>query len=128
VRKADKLPPSCAVVTKSGNLNFLEPSGPVQACNGTAFTDIIVGCHHLSQYTTLQTFLPAFYLVQEKLSCSCFANLLCTAVASPHVISMQKCCLVTENNARLRTKHKICSKHLPHNHPHVNSTSSMFLV
>ena len=35
--KADNLPPSCAVVTKSGNLNFLEPSGPVQACNGTAF-------------------------------------------------------------------------------------------
>ena len=29
------LPPSCAVVTKSGNRNFLEPSGPVQACNGT---------------------------------------------------------------------------------------------
>jgi len=28
-RKADDLPPSCAVVTKSGNLNFLEPSGPV---------------------------------------------------------------------------------------------------
>jgi len=36
VRKADNLPPSCAVVTKYGNLNFLEPSGPVQACNGTA--------------------------------------------------------------------------------------------
>ena len=36
VRLADNLPPSCAVVTKSGNLNFLEPSGPVQACNGTA--------------------------------------------------------------------------------------------
>ena len=34
--KADNLPPSCAVVTKSGNLNSLEPSGPVQACNGTA--------------------------------------------------------------------------------------------
>ena len=34
MRKADNLPPSC-VVTKSGNLNFLEPSGPVQACNGT---------------------------------------------------------------------------------------------
>ena len=32
------LPPSCAVVMKSGNLNFLEPSGPLQACNGTAFT------------------------------------------------------------------------------------------
>ena len=30
------LPQSCAGVTKSGNLNFLEPSGPLQACNGTA--------------------------------------------------------------------------------------------
>jgi len=38
VRKADNLPPSCAVVTKSGSLKFLEPSGPLQACNGTAFT------------------------------------------------------------------------------------------
>ena len=30
------LPPSCDVVMKSGNLNFLEPSGPLQACNGIA--------------------------------------------------------------------------------------------
>jgi len=30
------LPPSCTVVMKSGNLNFVEPSGPLQACNGTA--------------------------------------------------------------------------------------------
>ena len=30
------LPPSCAVVMKPGNLNFLEQSGPLQACNGTA--------------------------------------------------------------------------------------------
>jgi len=35
VRKADNLQPSCAIVTKPGNPNFLEPSGPVQACNGT---------------------------------------------------------------------------------------------
>ena len=35
MRKADNLPPSCAVVTKSVNLNFLEPSGPLWACNGT---------------------------------------------------------------------------------------------
>jgi hypothetical protein len=27
---------------KFGNLNFLEPSGPLQACNGTAFMVIIV--------------------------------------------------------------------------------------
>jgi len=30
------LPPSYAVVMKSGNRNFLEPSGPLQACNETA--------------------------------------------------------------------------------------------
>ena len=28
-------PQSCAVVMKSGNLNLLETSGPLQACNGT---------------------------------------------------------------------------------------------
>ena len=37
MRKADNLPPSCAVVTKSGNLISLETSGPLRACNGTAF-------------------------------------------------------------------------------------------
>jgi len=30
------LPPSCAVVMKSGKVNLLEPSGQLQACNGTA--------------------------------------------------------------------------------------------
>jgi hypothetical protein len=34
--KLTTLPPSCAVVKKSGNLNFPEPSGPPQTCNGTA--------------------------------------------------------------------------------------------
>ena len=36
MHKADNLTPFCAVVTKSGSLNFLEPSDPLQACNGTA--------------------------------------------------------------------------------------------
>ena len=41
------LPPSCAVVMKSGNLNFLEPSGPLQACNGTDFfTDTLHSLPH----------------------------------------------------------------------------------
>jgi len=35
MRKADNLPQSYAVVMKSGNLSFLEPAGPAQACNGT---------------------------------------------------------------------------------------------
>jgi len=32
------LPQSYAVVMKSGNLNFLEPSGPLQACKREYFT------------------------------------------------------------------------------------------
>jgi len=46
VHKADNLPPSCAVVTKSGNLNLLDPSGSVQACNGTVlpFNGVEVNC------------------------------------------------------------------------------------
>ena len=35
---ADNLPPSCAIVMKSGNINFLEPSGPFWACNRTALS------------------------------------------------------------------------------------------
>ena len=42
MRKADTtLPPSCAVVMKSGNPNFLEPSGPLLACNGTALSFLL---------------------------------------------------------------------------------------
>ena len=46
MRKANNLPPSCAAVTKSGNLNFLEPCGPVQACNGTALPFICYVINH----------------------------------------------------------------------------------
>jgi hypothetical protein len=49
VRKADKLTTIlCAVVMKSGNLNFLEPSGPLQACNGTDSPFIIINYQHVS--------------------------------------------------------------------------------
>ena len=47
------LPPSCAVVTKSGSLNFLEPSGPVQACNGT-FTFLLQRMKCMPYSTRLQ--------------------------------------------------------------------------
>ena len=36
ILKCLSLPPSCAVVMKSGNHHVLEPSGPLQACNGTS--------------------------------------------------------------------------------------------
>ena len=41
------LPPSCAVVMKSGNLNFLEPSGPLRACNGTDLPFFYISVHAL---------------------------------------------------------------------------------
>jgi hypothetical protein len=40
VRRADKL--YVPIVLKSGSLNFLEPSGPVQDCNGFALPYIIL--------------------------------------------------------------------------------------
>jgi len=54
------LPPSCTVTMKSGNLNFLEPSGPLQASNGAALpfcyivfktfgTACSVAPHHISE-------------------------------------------------------------------------------
>ena len=36
MRKADNLPPYCAVVKKSRSLNFLEPSGTPMACTESA--------------------------------------------------------------------------------------------
>jgi len=40
VRKADNLPPASADVKKSEGLNLLEPCGPVQVGNGTAYSEI----------------------------------------------------------------------------------------
>ena len=47
------LPPSCAVVTKSWNLNFLEPSGQLQACKRFAllFDDL-----HLATLTAVSLY------------------------------------------------------------------------
>jgi len=44
------LPPSCAVVTKSESLNFLEPFGSVQACNGTDLPFYITCSNKILKY------------------------------------------------------------------------------
>ena len=49
MRKADNLPRSCAVVTKSGDLNFLETSGPLRDCNGNALPLHETGTSHRSE-------------------------------------------------------------------------------
>ena len=68
MRKADNLPQTYAVVTKSGNLNFLEPSAPVQTCNGTALP---------LPYSLLGLFLNS--LIKKKIKCTLVQALrLCT--------------------------------------------------
>jgi len=42
VRKAGNLPPSCAVVTKSGKLNFLEPSGHLVPVMGLIYLYLFI--------------------------------------------------------------------------------------
>ena len=53
------LPPSCAVVMNSGNLKFLEPSGPLQACNGTdlPFYLFNTGCVWAQELTAVFRFV-----------------------------------------------------------------------
>jgi len=55
------LPPSCAIFMKYGNLNFLEPSGPLQVCNETASTNNLrYFDHHFTKDITSQ--VPVFKL------------------------------------------------------------------
>ena len=62
------LPPSCAVVTKSGNLNFLEPSGPLQACNWTDLPFTYVPASRAAQHAlTLYRCRPASFAAEIRL-------------------------------------------------------------
>ena len=84
MRKTDNLTPSCAVVMNSGNLNFLEPSGPLQASNGTAlpfifdtfykvFNDcslLITGNNHLRKhfnFINFSDFVTSAYVRKDSL-------------------------------------------------------------
>jgi len=60
------LPPSCAIVMKSGNLKFLESSGPLQACNGTAlpFTVMRILVDEMSQFYARLSIVLALSLKQ----------------------------------------------------------------
>jgi hypothetical protein len=64
------LPPSCALVMKSGNLNFLEPSGPLQACNGTAlplpFTSVVSCRHHFTNALCSSSSACCYYQKKER--------------------------------------------------------------
>ena len=80
------LPPSCAVVTKSGNFNFLEPSGPLQVCNGTALPLLTPWCRVLlKKLTGLQLVkkFPAFHRTRRFITALTSVRQLSLSWASP---------------------------------------------
>ena len=67
---------------KSGNLNFLEPSGPLQACNGTALPLPLLLLSSLSHRTSLDSLIrPTTAHAQS----ACYVNrlgVLCTFIGA----------------------------------------------
>ena len=57
------------IVLKSGNLNLLEPSGPVQACNGIALP-----------FSCSQNWVPRFESFPAVLQVALVPSLLCSGV------------------------------------------------
>jgi len=104
------LPPSCAVVMKPGILNFLEPSGPIQACNGTAFTACkihIWGCYQsLWDLSLLTAVLMKIHIFKDVIPrqlvytwrCSggvCYLHLQGSWMfTNQHGITFQKTCVI----------------------------------
>jgi hypothetical protein len=65
--------PSCAVVTKSGNLNFLEPSGPLQACNGTALCELIYSEQSILPPPKIFTVPPETLCISQSSRSTCLS-------------------------------------------------------
>ena len=80
MRNADTLPPPCAVVMKCGNLNYLEPSEPLQACNGT---DLPLPLPFLDIGEWLISLPGRFHLVKETCTCQALVWGLNTGPSSP---------------------------------------------
>ena len=97
MRKADNQPPSCAVVTKSGSLKFLEPSGPVQACNGTALPSLML---HMLDWKFKIQLLRLTYIVPYLHKCAFHAHV-------PMVGNSQWLYIQGETNAKLNTSHEL---------------------
>ena len=72
------LPPSCAVVMQSGNRNFLESSGLLLACNGTAlpfFYSVKTNISNFTLFFEIEIFMP-----------------LDSGVPMSLILSVSKCC------------------------------------
>ena len=125
VCKADNLPPSCAVVMKSVNLNFMEPYGPLQACNGTALPFFTwLSTVHLEKLTGLQLVkkFPAFYGTRRFITALTSARHLSLSWASsiqsipPHSTSL-RCILTLSSHLRLGLSTGLFPAGFPHQNP-----------
>jgi len=74
VHKADNLPPSCAVVTKSEKRNFLEPSGLLRDGNETALPSWFYYKNKIARYTISKCNQKAFCTPRAKRR-TCFYGL-----------------------------------------------------
>ena len=78
MRKADNLPPSCAVVTKSGNLNFLEPSGHLGPVTGLIY--LLLHFHlsfcptHIQAIPELVSLLKVKFALEEATNAHRFSS------------------------------------------------------
>jgi hypothetical protein len=90
------LPPYCAIVMKSGNFNFLEPSGLLQACNGTAlpflcnyiwFIKETVSKHYVPATITLIKISEHKYYVTALHTSVLFPSGSCTIQLFPHTVA-----------------------------------------
>ena len=76
------LPTSCAFVMKSGNLNYLEPSGPLQACNGNALLcfallirAVLSYTHFTKTYTSIHLTTLIYTSLHFSHGCTALAGL-----------------------------------------------------
>jgi hypothetical protein len=66
----------CADVKKSGGLNLLKPCGPVQACNGTAFTNLEIPCNSRTNILRVETGAYVSNVLKHTTICSTVNTLL----------------------------------------------------
>ena len=80
MRRADNLNHlHVTIVLKSGNLNLLEPLGPVQACNGTALS------FTFNSSSNAFATLGAIEFIKNEWSCTSFAPYILRGVDREHI-------------------------------------------
>jgi len=126
-----------AVVMKSGSLNFLEPSGPLQACNGTALPLPLLFTEHWQwiyktnlniiqnndKYTNLTQQHPSkcrlVFTNLRRVKCQKILNLLAVASNSESLASWQD---------TLRSANVCCRLYYGMNTPLKNASLGLFSV